>query len=107
MFHEVRTRHHMRAMSTRVAAAVIEIFLAATSPLPALSQDEKSPNECRKYLTAMSEVLDTLEALVPNVLPDEASYLEKENAAAIQSGAGKRIVDVEHSQLLPGMASTQ
>lgn len=58
-----------------VAATVLPILLAASHP--AFSADEKSPNECGTYLTEMSQVLDTLEALVPNVPPDEASYLEK------------------------------
>jgi hypothetical protein len=53
----------------------------------------------RNYLAEMSHVLDTLEALVPNVPPDEASYLAKEGAAAIDAGAGKRIfyVRIAHS----------
>lgn len=88
-------------MLTRISAAVFAMLLVAAAPSLAFSNDEKSPNECGTYLTEMSEVLDTLEVLVPNVPPDEASYLEKEDAAAIQSGAGKRIFDVEHRRLYP------
>jgi hypothetical protein len=44
----------------------------------------------------MTDDLATLEALVPNVPPEEANYLEKEYSAAIQSGAGRRIYAVEN-----------
>jgi hypothetical protein len=83
------------------AAAVTAVLLVTTAPAPTFSKDEKSPNECGKYLSEMSEDLDTLEALVPNVPPEEASYLEKEDAAAIQSLAGKRIYAIEHRSLYP------
>jgi hypothetical protein len=86
-------------MIRTIAAAVLAMFVATAAPSLALSKDEKSPNECGKYLTEMSNALDTLDALVPNVPPDEARYLEKEDAAAVQSGAGKRIFDVEHRAL--------
>jgi hypothetical protein len=86
-------------MKHTFSAAVL--LLATVAPSLAFSADEKSPNECGKYLTEMSEILDTLEALVPNVPPDEAAYPAKEDAAAIQSGAGKRIFDVEHRRLYP------
>lgn len=49
----------------------------------------------------MSKDLDTLELLVPNVPPEEVSYIEKEYPAAIASGAGKRIYDVEHRPFFP------
>lgn len=88
-----------RAMLRTIVAAVIAMLLATAAPSLAVSQDEKSPNGCGKYLSEMSEDLDTLEALVPNVPPEEASYLEKEDSAAIQSLAGKRIYDVEHRPL--------
>jgi hypothetical protein len=88
-------------MFTRAAAAMTAMLLAVTAPLPALSKDEKTADECGKHLTEMSNDLDTLEALVPNVPPDEASYLEKEYSAAIKSGAGKRIYDTEHRLLFP------
>ena len=68
---------------------------------PAFSEDEKSPNECGKYLSEMSQDLDTLEALVPNVPPDEASYLDKEYSAAISEMAVMRISAVEHRPLFP------
>jgi hypothetical protein len=86
-------------MIRAIAAAVIVMFVTIAAASIALSKDEKSPNECGKYLSEMSEDLDTLEALVPNVPPEETSYLEKEDAAAIQSRAGKRIYDVEHRPL--------
>jgi hypothetical protein len=88
-------------MIRAIAAAVIGMLVATAALSLAFAKDEKIPNECGKYLTEMSEVLDTLEALVPNVSPEEASYLEKEDAAAIQTHAGKRIYDVEHRPLYP------
>lgn len=88
-------------MTRTFAAPVLAILLATFAPRLAFSAEEKSPNECGKYLTQLSQVLDTLEALVPNVPHDEASYLEKEDDAAIQSGAGKRIFDVRHRRLYP------
>jgi hypothetical protein len=87
-------------MLTRISAALIATLVWAVPSL-AFSQDEKSANECAKYLTKMSEALDTLEALVPNVPPDEASYLEKEYTAAFQVLSRKRISDVEHRRLYP------
>jgi hypothetical protein len=86
-------------MNRITAAAVTAMLLVTTAPSPTFSKDEKSPDECGKYLSEMSGDLDTLEALVPNVPPEEASYLEKENSTAIQSLAGKRIYDVEHRPL--------
>jgi len=88
-------------MIRTIATAVIAMLVATAAPSLAFSKDEKSPNECGKYLTEMSEALDTLEALVPNVPPEEASYLEKEDSAAIQTRAGKRIYGVEHRPLYP------
>jgi hypothetical protein len=70
-------------------------------PLPALSKDEKTADECSKYITEMFKDLDNLEALVPNVPPEEASYIEKEYSAATASGAGKRIDDIEHRLFFP------
>jgi hypothetical protein len=87
-------------MLTRIFAALIATLVWAVPSL-AFSQDEKSPNECGKYLTEMSEALDTLEALVPNVPPEEAGYLEKEYTAAVQILSGKRIFDAEHRRLYP------
>jgi hypothetical protein len=87
-------------MLARISAGLFAMLLVATAVRSlAFSKDEKSPNECGKYLMEMSAVLDTLEALVPNVPPDEANYFEKEHASAIQSGSGKRIFDVEHHRL--------
>jgi hypothetical protein len=102
----VKDRVALTRITTKFAivqAIVFGLFFVAIAAAssPAFSNDEKSPNECGKYLTKMSEALDTLEALVPNVPPDEASYLEKEDAAAIQSGAGQRIFAVEHSRWYP------
>jgi hypothetical protein len=88
-------------MFTRIAAAVIAMLVATTAPLPAASKDDKTPDDCGKYLAEMSKDLDTLELLVPNVPPEEASYIEKEYPAAIASGAGKRIYDVEHRPFFP------
>src|SRR5712692_6956156 len=89
-------------MITRIfAAAVVAMVVATTAPLPAFSIDEKTPDECGKYLADMSNDLDTLEALVPNVPPEESSYIEKEYSAAVKSGAGKRIYDIEHRSLFP------
>ena len=88
-------------MNRITAAAVTAMLLVTTSHSPTFSKDEKSPNECGKYLSEMSEDLDTLEVLVPNVPPEEASYLEKEDAVAIQSLAGKRIYAIEHRPLYP------
>jgi hypothetical protein len=82
-----------------IVAAVIVMLVTTAAPSIAFSQDEKSPTECGKYLSKMSEDLDTLEALVPNVPPEEASYLEKEDSGAIQSLSRKRIYDVEHRPL--------
>jgi hypothetical protein len=66
-----------------------------TAPFPACAADEKTPDECTKYLDEMESDLNTLENLVPNVPPEEASYLEKEYSAAIQSLSGQRIYGVE------------
>jgi hypothetical protein len=88
-------------MLTRIFAGLFAMLLVAAAPSLAFSKDEKSLNECGNYLKEMSQALDVLEALVPNVPPDEASYLEKEDAAAIQSGSGKRIFDVVHRRLYP------
>jgi hypothetical protein len=88
-------------MIRAIAAAVIVMLVTTAASSIAFSKDEKSPNECGKYLSEMSGDLDTLEALVPNVPPEEASYLEKENSAATQTLAGKRIYDVEHRPLYP------
>jgi hypothetical protein len=88
-------------MSCTIAAAVIVMLVTTAAPATAFSKDEKSPNECGKYLSEMSQDLDILEALVPNVPPEEASYLEKEDAAAIQTGGGKRIYALEHRPLYP------
>jgi hypothetical protein len=88
-------------MIRTITAAVLAILMATVAHSLAFSQNEKSPNECGKYLTEMSENLDTLEAFVPNVPPDEASYLEKEIAAAIQSRSEKRISDVQRRRLYP------
>jgi hypothetical protein len=87
-------------MLTRISAALIATLVWAVPSL-AFSNDEKSPNECDKYLTEMGEALNTLEALVPNVPPAEASYLEKEYPAAINSGSGKRIYDTERRPFFP------
>jgi hypothetical protein len=86
-------------MIRAIAAAVIVMLVTTAAPSIAFSKDEKSPNDCGKDLGEMSEDLDTLEALVPNVPPEEASYLEKEDSAAIQSLSGKRIYDVERRPL--------
>jgi hypothetical protein len=88
-------------MIRAIAAAVIAMLVATAAPSLAVAKDEKSPKECGKYLTEMSETLDTLEALVPNVPPEEASYLGKEDSAAIQTHSGKRIYDVERRPLYP------
>ena len=52
-------------MIRAIAAAVIVMLATTTAPSVAFSKDEKSPNECGKYLSEMSQDLDTLEALVP------------------------------------------
>src|SRR6516165_2561016 len=97
-----RRREKADTMTSRICpAALLALLVLIAASHPAFSADEKSPNECGTYLTEMSQVLDTLEALVPNVPPDEASYLEKKDAAAITSGAGKRIFDVQHRPLYP------
>jgi hypothetical protein len=89
-------------MCARISVAVFAMLLVAAAPSLAFSKnEEKSPNECGKYLTKMSEALDTLEALVPNVPPDQANYLEKEDSAATQTLSGKRIYDVQHRPLYP------
>jgi hypothetical protein len=88
-------------MSFRISVAAIAMLVATTAPLPAFSTDEKTADECGKYLAEMSNDLDTLEALVPNVSPEESSYIEKEYSAAITAGAGKRIYDIEHRPLFP------
>ena len=49
----------------------------------------------------MSKDLDSLELLVPNTPPEEASYIDKEYSAAIASGAGQRIYNVEHRPFFP------
>lgn len=54
-------------MKRTFAAAVLAILLTAADPSLAFSAEEKSPNECGKYIAEMSQVLDTLEALVPNI----------------------------------------
>jgi hypothetical protein len=77
------------------------MLIATTAPLPAFAIDEKSPEECGKFLDEMTKDLDTLEALVPNVPAEEASYIDKEYAAAIKSGAGKRIYDIENRPRFP------
>jgi hypothetical protein len=79
-----------------IAAAVITMLVATTTPSLAVSQEAKTADECGKYLTEICKDLNTLEALVPNVPPEEASYIEKEYGAAIASGTGKRIYDIEH-----------
>jgi len=73
-----RRREKADTMTSRICpAALLALLVLIAASHPAFSADEKSPNECGTYLTEMSQVLDTLEALVPNVPPDEASYLEK------------------------------
>ena len=67
--------------------------------MPAFALNEKVPDECEKYLTEMSHQLNALEALVPNVPPDEASYLEKEYFAALEVKSSKRIYDVQRRPL--------
>jgi hypothetical protein len=47
----------------------------------------------------MATDLDALEVLVPNVPPEEASYIDKEYSAAVQSKAGQRIYAIEHRPL--------
>jgi hypothetical protein len=88
-------------MTRTFAAAIIAMLLAMAAPSLAFSKDEKTPDECNKYLTEMSNDLDTLEALVPNVPPDEASYLEKEYSTAVDVMASVRIYAVEHRPLFP------
>jgi hypothetical protein len=41
----------------RITAAVTAMLLVTTAPSPTFSKDEKSPNECDKYLTEMGEAL--------------------------------------------------
>jgi hypothetical protein len=88
-------------MFTRLFAAVVAVLVATTASLPSFAADEKLADECSKYLDKMTNDLDTPEALVPNVPPEEASYLEKEYAAAITSGVGTRIYAIEHRPLFP------
>lgn len=38
---------------------------------------------------------------MPNVPLEEAIYIEKEYPAAIQSGTGKRMYDIEHRPVFP------
>jgi hypothetical protein len=52
-------------MIRAIAAAVIVMLVTTAASSIAFSKDEKSPNDCGKYLGEMSEDLDTLEALVP------------------------------------------
>jgi len=80
--------------STVILAALLLIVTLA--PFPAFSADEKAPDDCGKYLKEMKENLDALEVLVPNVPPDEAAYLDKEDSAAVKAKSNKRIYDVEH-----------
>lgn len=47
------------AMFTRISAAVFAMLVAMTTPLLAFSNDEKTADECGKYLTEMSNDLDT------------------------------------------------
>jgi len=61
----------------RAFAGAVAMLLEIMAPLPTSAIDEKSPDECTKYLDQMTSELDTLEALVPNVPPEEAGYIEK------------------------------
>jgi hypothetical protein len=88
-------------MFTRISATVSVILVAMTASVPAFAVDEKSPDECSKYLTEMSSALDELETLVPNIPPEEASYIDKEYSAAVKAGAGKRIYYIEHRPFFP------
>ena len=81
-------------MKNDISAVILLLILLA--PYPSFSAEEKSIYECRKYLIEMKEHLDTLESFVPNVPPDEAVYLDKEDSAAIKAESNKRIFDVEH-----------
>lgn len=99
----------MRIAVTRTLA-VFALLLAMAAPPLAFSKDGKTAEDCNKYLTTMSKDLDTLEALVPNVPPDEASYIGKEYSAAIEASlavtddqgkAGIRIYKVEHRPFFP------
>ena len=72
------------------------LLIVTVAPFPAFSADEKAPDDCVKYLKEMKENLDALEVLVPNVPPDEAAYLDKEDSAAVKAKSNKRIYDVEH-----------
>jgi hypothetical protein len=98
---EYRKPFGKSAMIRTVAAAVITMLLATPASSLASSKDEKTAAECDKYLAEMSTDLDTLEALVPNVPSDEASYLEKEYSAAINVKAVIRIAAVEQRPFFP------
>jgi hypothetical protein len=74
--------------------------VATTVPVLAFAVNEKTVDECNsKYVDQMTSDLDALEALVPNVPPEEANYLEKEYSAAILSEPGKRVYQIEHRTL--------
>ena len=83
-------------MTRSIAAAPITMLLATALPSLSFSQAAKTADECDRYTVEMAKDLDTLEVLVPNVSPDEATFLEKEYSTAIRLGSGKRIYDVEN-----------
>ena len=83
--------HPARRLLLIFVAALLPVF-----PCSALADDAKAPGDCKEYLKEMKADLDWLEALVPNVPHDEASYLEKEYDAALKAKSDKRIFDLEH-----------
>ena len=78
----------------RATYLILAVLLLA--PFRAFAGGEKAPDDCGKYLKEMKANLDALEVLVPNVPPDEAAYLDKEDLAAVKAKSNERIYEVEH-----------
>jgi hypothetical protein len=89
-------------MIRTTAAASFALVVVTSALSPDFAAGEKTPQECDdNYLDEMANNFDALEVLVPNVPPEEASYIDKEYSAAIQSKAGQRIYAIEHRPLFP------